>query len=102
MTGRLAPFAGRPVRLGLRMELLRLAAFGAPEALSAVVTQTEPAGPDLVVFATAGGSVELCCRAEPGTRVRPGDRVGLAVVPDHLHFFDPATGNSLGAGGVAE
>ena len=30
--------------------------------------------------------------------VRPGDRLGLAVDPRRLHFFDPATGASLRAG----
>jgi ABC-type sugar transport system ATPase subunit len=94
--GRLAPLAGRPVRLGLRMESQRLVEQGTAGAASALVTQTEPAGPDLVVFATAGQALELCCRAEPGARVKPGDRIGLAVVPEHLHFFDPGTGKSLG------
>ncbi len=59
-----------------------------------MVTQTEPAGPDLVVFATASQAVELCCRTEGGVRVDPGDRVGLVLVPEHLHFFDPVTGNA--------
>ena len=90
------PLAGLPVRLGLRMELLRFAVADEPGAIPAVVTQTEPAGPDLVVFATASQAVELCCRTEGGVRVDPGDRVGLVLVPEHLHFFDPVTGNSLG------
>jgi multiple sugar transport system ATP-binding protein len=34
-------------------------------------------------------------------QVRPGDRVGLAVDPARLHFFDPATGASLRAEAVA-
>ncbi len=29
------------------------------------------------------------------TPVRPGDRIGLAVDPSRLHFFEPATGASL-------
>jgi multiple sugar transport system ATP-binding protein len=29
------------------------------------------------------------------TPVRPGDRIGLAVDPARLHFFDPETGASL-------
>ena len=65
------PLAGRPVRLGLRIESLRFAAAGEPGAIPAVVAQTELAGPDLVVFATAGQAVELCCRTEGGVRVDP-------------------------------
>ena len=33
--------------------------------------------------------------------IKPGDRIGLAVDPSRLHFFDPATGESLRAAAVA-
>ncbi|MCP9484520.1 MAG: sn-glycerol-3-phosphate ABC transporter ATP-binding protein UgpC [Gaiellaceae bacterium MAG52_C11] len=36
-----------------------------------------------------------------GTEVRPGDRFPLALDPARLHFFDPATGVSLGSGALA-
>jgi multiple sugar transport system ATP-binding protein len=36
-----------------------------------------------------------------GTPVRPGDRIGLAVDPSRLHFFDPETGSSLRSNTVA-
>ena len=36
-----------------------------------------------------------------GARVRPGDRVELALDPTRLHFFDPETGASLRATAVA-
>ena len=36
-----------------------------------------------------------------GTEVRPGDRLPLALDPARLHFFDPATGVSLGSGTLA-
>ena len=36
-----------------------------------------------------------------GTQVRPGDRLPLALDPARLHFFDPATGVSLGSGALA-
>jgi multiple sugar transport system ATP-binding protein len=36
-----------------------------------------------------------------GTPVRPGARIGLAVDPARLHFFDPVTGSSLRADTVA-
>jgi multiple sugar transport system ATP-binding protein len=36
-----------------------------------------------------------------GTTVRPGDRLRLALDHTRLHFFDPATGDSLRAGALA-
>ena len=36
-----------------------------------------------------------------GTRVRPGEKIRLALDPARLHFFDPATGISLGSGALA-
>jgi multiple sugar transport system ATP-binding protein len=36
-----------------------------------------------------------------GTSVRPGDRIRLALDHTRLHFFDPATGDSLRAGALA-
>jgi multiple sugar transport system ATP-binding protein len=36
-----------------------------------------------------------------GTRVRPGDRVRLALDPARLHFFDPETGATLRPGPLA-
>ena len=36
-----------------------------------------------------------------GTQVRPGDRLRLAVDHTRLHFFDPASGDSLRAGALA-
>jgi multiple sugar transport system ATP-binding protein len=36
-----------------------------------------------------------------GTTVRPGEKIRLALDPARLHFFDPATGISLGSGALA-
>ena len=38
---------------------------------------------------------------EEEANVRPGDRLGLALDPARLHFFDPETGESLRAAAVA-
>jgi multiple sugar transport system ATP-binding protein len=34
------------------------------------------------------------------SNIKPGDKVGLAVDPARLHFFDPETGESLRIPGV--
>jgi multiple sugar transport system ATP-binding protein len=36
-----------------------------------------------------------------GTSVRPGDRIRLALDHTRVHFFDPASGDSLHAGALA-
>ena len=38
---------------------------------------------------------------EEEAHVRPGDRLGLALDPARLHFFDPETGSSLRAATAA-
>ena len=54
------------------------------------VSVVEPTGPDTyVVVDTAAGNVTL--RTDAQARVRPGERVGLAVSPAHAHWFDART-----------
>ena len=36
-----------------------------------------------------------------GTKVRPGERLRLALDPSRLHFFDPETGATLRPGALA-
>jgi ABC-type sugar transport system ATPase subunit len=86
---------GRKVILGLRAEALRLADANEPDAIGATVTQTELAGPDQIVFAQAEGGAELCWRADPTMRIAAGDRVRIALRPDRIHVFDPATSAAI-------
>ena len=54
------------------------------------VSVVEPTGPDTyVVVDTPAGNVTL--RTDAQARVRPGERVGLAVSPAHAHWFDART-----------
>ena len=59
------------------------------------VVLTELAGPDQVVYATAGDGVEICCRAEPTAHLARGQSISLSFIPERLHFFDPVTTRSL-------
>jgi multiple sugar transport system ATP-binding protein len=51
---------------------------------------------DDVVFMLAGGKSLWTARLAARSRVRPGQRVELAVNTSNLHFFDPVSGLSIG------
>jgi len=82
---------GRTVTLGVRAEGVQ----PGEEGLDAVVSQTELAGPDLILYARVGGDTELCCRADPAARVSKGATVRLRLLPERLHLFDPETTRAL-------
>ena len=82
-----APLAAPEVMLGVRPEHLVLQDASPWRGEVSVV---EPTGPDTYVMVdTAAGSMTL--RTDAQTRVKPGDRVGLAVAPAHAHWFDTGT-----------
>jgi multiple sugar transport system ATP-binding protein len=81
------PDAANEVLLGVRPEHLLLR-DDAP--LRGRVNVVEPTGPDTyVVVETDAGMLTL--RSDAQLRLRPGDPVGLAVEPQHAHWFDAAT-----------
>jgi multiple sugar transport system ATP-binding protein len=98
---------GRPVLLGLRGEDVVEAGPGTdPEAVrwSATVTAVEVLGPQARVAVRIDAALEagaaaretpVWARFDPRTRVRPGDRVELAVDATRAHVFDPVTGSAL-------
>jgi ABC-type sugar transport system ATPase subunit len=86
---------GRPVRLGVRAESVRLAESRSRSALPATVTLSELSGPDQILYVRTAAGVELCCRTDPATVVRPGETVPIEFVAGLLHAFDPVTGNTL-------
>ena len=90
---------GRRAVLGIRPEAVRLVAAGSAGAMPAMVSEVEPSGPDLVVFATVEAGIDLSCRVDGGMDVARGERVALALVPERLLAFDPATGAALPLGG---
>jgi len=82
-----APQAMPEVMLGVRPEHLVMQDNSPWRGEVSVV---EPTGPDTYVMVdTAAGSMTL--RTDAQTRVKPGDRVGLAVEPAHAHWFDTGT-----------
>ncbi|HXG44561.1 MAG TPA: sn-glycerol-3-phosphate ABC transporter ATP-binding protein UgpC [Gemmatimonadales bacterium] len=87
---------GRPVLLGVRPEAIRLAPPGTPEA-EATVMEVELLGSETVVALEAGG-VTLTARADSAAPARRGDRVGIALAGEGLHWFDAETGTRYAAG----
>jgi multiple sugar transport system ATP-binding protein len=108
--------AGKVV-LGIRPESFEDAAFapGLPT-LSVVVEVVEDLGSDAHVFfhvdakpvtaevleardesILAGNQALFTARVDARTRAQVGGRLDVAVDPSRFHFFDPATGDRLGA-----
>ena len=106
---------GRQVIAGIRPEHLCLAPATAPDTLAGTVDVVEHLGNEQLVYVTVPGATaigattaareadadESATSAVPGvivrldtkTQARPGERIALAVDAEHLHVFDPATGN---------
>jgi ABC-type sugar transport system ATPase subunit len=86
---------GRPIKLGVRAEAVELVASGDSAGVVARVTQTELSGPDLMIYAAPAPGIEFCCRAPAQSPVARDDTVRIALVPERLHVFDPATERAI-------
>jgi sn-glycerol 3-phosphate transport system ATP-binding protein len=91
--------AGQAVTVGIRPEHLALAADARPgRALQVTAELVEALGADTLVHSRLGaGKATLLARLPGGVETRAGDRLNLAVEPEALHFFDPATERALSA-----
>lgn len=89
--GRLAPY-DRPrhaVKVGIRPEHIVIGAAG-EGAADATVDVLEYLGSDTFVIADGGPLGQITIRAESDVAVKPGDRIGLVLPSEKLHFFDEA------------
>jgi len=82
-------------KLGIRPENLRLAPQPGDLGLPAQVSLLEPLGSETLVTLKVGTG-EMVARLPANFREPPDTRLGLHVNPEHLHLFDPASGNALG------
>ena len=89
---------GAPVTLGLRPENLHLGPEG--RGLPAEVDIVEHLGGLQIVYLRCGGAT-FSAQTGAGMRYRPGERLGLTVDPASVYLFDPATGTTLAAPGLA-
>ena len=92
--GRFDAHAGQTVTIGLRPEHLQWVAGPQPDTLEGAARIVEPLGADtLAVFDVAG--CELQARLPPRSVRRAGDPVRVAISPQSIHVFDPATQRRL-------
>jgi multiple sugar transport system ATP-binding protein len=87
--GRLHPYVGEEVTLGIRPEDLRLASSSDPTdlAFDAVVEVVEKLGSEILLDVRVGRST-MAAAVEPTVRAKVRDQLRLALNPDRLYFFD--------------
>ncbi|HEU4328478.1 MAG TPA: ABC transporter ATP-binding protein [Roseiflexaceae bacterium] len=89
--------AGQEVLVGIRAEHIEPCEGPGPGALAASAEVVEPIGPHLLVTAlVAGQRLKLLTRTD--FPVRAGAPLWIRPEPARLRWFDPQTGQSLGAG----
>jgi multiple sugar transport system ATP-binding protein len=93
---RLAPHAGKPATLGIRPEDLRMANGADPvgETFDAIVEVAEQLGSEVILDLTAGES-SMVASVEPTVKVRPQEKIRLAVNPAGLRCFDAKTERAI-------
>ena len=81
---------------GLGTEIHAIFAIDAPPVEHASITSAAGNEADDTVSALAGGRSLWTARVSSRSAVRPGAALQLAVDTSRLHFFDPASGESIG------
>lgn len=85
---------GQQVELGLRPARMELCPEGTPGALTGTVVLVENMGAEgQVITDVEGHEMSFTTPAFRGLAI--GDRVSFAIDPDHIHAFDPQSGQSL-------
>jgi len=82
------------VKLGFRPEHATIVDASTPGTLAAEVYAVEPLGNETLVALRVGDDV-VTIRAPATTAATVGDRCGIQLHHDHLHFFDPGSGLAL-------
>ncbi len=90
--GRLGPYKGQRVTLGIRPEDLRVASGSdsADYSFDTVVDVVEPLGSEILLDVKAGSNV-IVARVDPTVRAKLHDKMRLSLHPERVHFFDLKT-----------
>ena len=83
-------------KLGFRPEHAGLTEPGAPDSFAGEIYVVEPLGNETLVTVDLGGTL-VNVREAADFGGSAGDRCAVRPQPHHLHLFDDATGESLGA-----
>ncbi len=96
MSSVVAPFAGKPVVLGLRPEDIRVALqeSGGGPMVQAVSEFVEHLGPEIHVHARTGEHA-FVARLPAGERIAPRQKLRFAFDASRARLFDPATGKAI-------
>jgi multiple sugar transport system ATP-binding protein len=63
--------------------------------LPATVDVVEPLGSEVLLYLDYGTETPMIVRAEPRTKVKPGDKMEVLFKSDNLHLFDGETELSI-------
>ncbi|MCW2570306.1 MAG: sugar transporter ATP-binding protein [Frankiales bacterium] len=92
-----AKLTGSEVTVGMRPENLKL--VGDSKGLKVIVELVEELGSDAFLHGSvqddAGSHNLLVARVDPKNPPEKGETIYLAPAPEHLHWFDPPTGNRV-------
>ncbi|MBV9636647.1 MAG: TOBE domain-containing protein, partial [Methylobacteriaceae bacterium] len=108
----LTGYAGRTVIAGIRPEHFSVVPEGSQPGFRARVTLVEELGASLLVYLstresgdivipaaedgrTVRGNFEVLASLDGETRIAGGEAVTLGVASERIHFFDPATGQTI-------
>jgi multiple sugar transport system ATP-binding protein len=93
-----APYAGKPVTLGIRPEDIHNPEFTPPgiipEPVDASVEVTELMGNEIFVYLRAGDH-QFVARVDPRSRYSFDDKVQVVFNMDNMHIFDKATEQAI-------
>ena len=83
---------GTKVLYGIRPEHFMIAKDG--QGAQAVVSLTEPTGPEIHIYAELAGE-EVCVIVQERIDFKRGDVIALRPMPNRIHLFDAASGMAL-------
>ena len=81
-----------PVVLGFRPEAAHISARGQ---IPLRVDLVENRGSQKFLYGSAEGGQRLSVAADPGSPVRSGETISITIAPEHVLFFDTATGTRI-------
>ena len=86
--------SGKKVVVGMRPEHISIAA-GRTHTFQVGVKMVEPLGAETMVYGELTPETTVVIRLAGGVRVALGARLDLEIMPEHVHVFDPDSGERM-------